>query len=171
MSQQAKPKRGSVVVLVALSIVLAGIGVRWFLNREPASSASAAPQPAPAASTPRPTAGTTAVKPGVSVTVPSLRSTNLRRDPFASKVVFPPKAVVDKSKPVEKPVDVNAEVVAAAKRELRLTAVLFGDNPVAVISGKTYRVGDAVGSFRVERIAPFEVVVEQRGVRVVLSKE
>lgn len=172
--QQAKPKRSSVVVLVALSIVLAGIGVRWLLNRAPASSASAAPRPAPAVATTGATpqsAGRTAVKPSVSVTVPSARSTNFRRDPFASKVVFPPKSAVDNTKPLAKPVDVNAEVVAAARRELRLTAILVGENPVAMISGKMYRVGDTVGTFRVERIAPLEVVVEQRGVRVVLSKE
>jgi hypothetical protein len=170
MSEHTKPKKGSVVVLVALAIVLAGIGARWYLNRAP-SSASAAPTPQPTPSaTVTPTGAGRGVKPSAAtVKVPSIASAAFRRDPFTSAVVFPPKPVVDPTKPVQ--VDVNAEVIAAAKKELRLTAIVVGEKPLAIISGQTCREGDMVGRFRVERIGQFEVVLEQRGVRVRLSKE
>lgn len=89
---------------------------------------------------------------------PASDSLEIRRDLFAWESVF--------DSPAPMPAADPSEAARAASQALRLQAVMLGDEPRAVVNGRVYRVGEAVGEFVIRRIERRGIVVQKDDVAV-----
>ena len=150
---------------LAIAGVLAVLcGLYFFKSRNVPAAAVASDAPAPSEqSGAKPAGGPSAI----TVAVPQA----LKRDPFSSTLVFPPKADAPVAKPVAPVVGPDPQQLAleVARRDLHLSAIFMSQNPVAIVNGVAYRTGDTVLGFEVKRIEPRAVLLERDGARVLVS--
>ena len=125
----------------------------------------AAPSAAPAA------AGPAAPKARVRIDWP----TAMARDPFSSRVVFPPAPVAAPTTavaaPVAPPKPDQQAVAAQARAVLHVTAILQGSKPYAVVNGLTCRPGNSVEGFVLRRVVNGRAVFERDGFEVAVKAE
>ena len=156
------------------ALVIAGVlavlcGLYWFKSRTgPGAAAASDAVPTTDSADPKAPKGPAEIT--VSV------SPKLRRDPFSSPLVFPPKVEV----PVEKPrpvVDAGPDpqqvALEVARRDVHLSAIFMSQNPearaVAIVNGVAYRAGDNVLGFEIKRIEPRAILLERDGAKVLVS--
>lgn len=164
-AMQARQRRQWIVfgVLSAIAVV---IGITQLIETSP-SSATAAPDLGQASGGAQQAASeATALRP-VEVTWP----VEVRRDLFAWENVFEPVSEAEAEPEVVEPEPIEtgpdpAAIRAEAAKVVRLQAIIYGEEPIAMINGEVHRAGDRVGDFVLARIGPRKIFVVKDTVEV-----
>lgn len=164
-AMQAK-RRKQWMLLAVLAVVAVAIGAVRFAQSVP-SPATASPN---TASTPTATSDRDPADASLAfeVTWP----VELERDLFAWERVFPavepPETEPIEAEAVEQTPDAAA-VRAEAERTVKLQAIIFGEEPIAMINGQVWRQGQTIEGFHITRIESRRLVLRKHGVEVVLE--
>ena len=151
------------VVLGGLSVVGAAICFRMMWSgpqSAPGASVTDAPDALvlPGEPTPNRIDGTS------SVTWP----TDVARDPFNSKLVFPTEVRITEAPAVTATTD-PVDVAALAREKIQLKGTVLGEHPQAMMNGRVFYVGGVVEGFKIVEIGTNQVTVERDGSRVVIE--
>ncbi|MEX2673752.1 MAG: hypothetical protein WD294_16750 [Phycisphaeraceae bacterium] len=99
----------------------------------------------------------------------------VRRDLFAWESVFPEDEPTPEPEPVKAPPEPTApmpdvaSVTRAATQNVRLHAIIHGDDPIAMINNEVWREGQQVNGFRIVRIASRHIVISKDGIQITLE--
>lgn len=164
----AQKQKKQAIILGALMLVLAVMGVRHFMPQPRTSSAAIKP--------PAEAAGTAATKQIKLTPVQLTWPMTAKGNPFADNGVFPPKpdpkpVTPPKVEPMPKPEPtITAEQIRdQALKALKLQGMILGAVPRAVVNGKPVAAGEQVDGFVVVSIEARRIVVRKSGFDVELE--
>lgn len=158
-------RRRQWIVLAALVLVAVVLGAVRMVQQIP-SRATASNTPV-AANESESATELPSVPTAVDVTWPR----ELKRDLFAWEAVFEVEQPQEEEPVAEAPVERPdpAAVRRDAEREVALQAIIFGEEPIAMINGEVTKVGQTVAGFRVVRIEARRIVLEKENIEISLE--